>query len=431
MATRFDGNGPVLPLLFFLAPLVTSVLPRLTPLFLVFIGLTLVLPSLRGGLRLKQLIAPSAALAACLVLSLYVFVNALWAADQGNALSKAAVLLGAVLLVFAAAPTIATLDERQISRTATAFAAGAAIGAVYLLLELLSGGATTRAVVNSIAVLRPDQAKRAVIVASEVKYINMSVFNQNATLLMLHLWPGLLILSALKTLRRRLLSIVLFLMVLVGALLVSDHESSQIALLGSTLVLILARSWPRPVTRGLAALWCLGFVLVLPFNFFAYQAELHLAEPLPSSYKARVIIWEYTAERVLENPVFGIGVSSTAIMTRQAVDAAKLSTPEEQPEGFVYKRTTAHHAHNIFLQSWYELGAVGAVLLAIAGALIVLRIDLLPPQAQPFAAATFAAFALIASFAWGMWQTWFMCAIALVPLYLAVAAATAREATPT
>jgi len=248
-------------------------------------------------------------------------------------------------------------------------------------------------------------------------------------MLMFHLWPGLLVLSALKGIRRRPLMIALFFLALAVPILISEHDSSLIALLGSILVLVLARQLPRLTTRALAAIWCLGFVLVLPVNFLAYNAELHLAEPLPDSYKARVIIWEYTSERVLERPWLGIGMDSTSEMKPDPPHKTA-PTLKEQPEGFVFKRTTAHHAHNIFLQSWYELGALGAILLAAAGALIVLRIDLLPLQAQPFAAATLAAFAIIAAFSWGMWQTWFMCAIALVPFYVAIASATVRETAP-
>jgi O-antigen ligase len=32
---------------------------------------------------------------------------------------------------------------------------------------------------------------------------------------------------------------------------------------------------------------------------------------LPSSFRARVIIWEYTTERVLEHPWLGIGAASS------------------------------------------------------------------------------------------------------------------------
>jgi hypothetical protein len=50
---------------------------------------------------------------------------------------------------------------------------------------------------------------------------------------------------------------------------------------------------------------------------------------------------------------------------------------------------------------------------------------LLPPAAQPFAGGAFAAFALVGAFAWGMWQSWFMCAVGLLPLYLRIAAVAA------
>ena len=79
------------------------------------------------------------------------------------------------------------------------------------------------------------------------------------------------------------------------------------------------------------------------------------------------------------------------------------------------------------MQTWYELGAVGALLLAVAGAAVVLLIFLFPVSAQPVAAGAFAAFAIVGAFAWGMWQSWFMCAAALLPLYLRVATATVQK----
>ena len=52
---------------------------------------------------------------------------------------------------------------------------------------------------------------------------------------------------------------------------------------------------------------------------------------------------------------------------------------------------------------------------------------LVPKDIQPFAAASFAAFFGIAAFAWSIWQTWFMCAIGLLILYVSLAARAPRE----
>jgi len=160
---------------------------------------------------------------------------------------------------------------------------------------------------------------------------------------------------------------------------------------------------------------------VIPLDRLAYQQGLHLVSCLPSSARARVIIWQYTAERALEHPWIGIGVNSTPAVK------AMMKGPEDRPEGFVFKRTTGQHAHDIFLQSWYEIGAIGVLLAAIAGALVALRIGLLPVFAQPYGAACFAVVLAIGAFAWSMWQAWFMCAIGLLIFYVCIAAHAPRE----
>jgi O-antigen ligase len=212
----------------------------------------------------------------------------------------------------------------------------------------------------------------------------------------------------------------LFFLALAVPIAISEHDSSQVGLIAS--LLIFALTWVRPsaVARGLALAWCLGFVLVIPLDFLAFKADLHKADWLPKSARARIIIWEYTAERVLDNPWLGIGADSTPAVKAKAVDAP------DKPEGFVFRRTTGQHAHNLFLQSWYELGLFGTILAAVAGAAAALRILLLPPAAQPYGAACFTLFAVIAAFAWGMWQVWLVCAIGLLPLYLLMPAALLR-----
>jgi O-antigen ligase len=153
----------------------------------------------------------------------------------------------------------------------------------------------------------------------------------------------------------------------------------------------------------------------LPASFFAYgfRASSWLPE---NSDRVRVIFLGQTAERALEHPWFGIGANSTPAL-REPLDRAEL------PERFTLPRYTAPHPHNFFLQVWYELGMVGAILFALAGVVLLLRVSLLPFEAQPFAAASFATLVTAATFAWSMWQTWLVCVAGLMVLYLRVAAA--------
>jgi len=277
---------------------------------------------------------------------------------------------------------------------------------------------------NAIPLLKRS-ARHVSLSQGEVIWIKPAQLKHNAAILTFGLWPGLLALRMIASGSRRAILMGLFFLGVTTCAVLSDHRSSLVAVCVSVLVFFLASNWRKLAIRALAVIYCLAFVLVLPVNLLAYDADLQLANWLPSSFRARVIIWEYTTERVLEHPWLGIGAASTPAL-RGPVESA------EKPEGYAYPRNTGRHAHDMFLQTWYELGAVGAILIALAGALVISRISLLPIETQPFAAAFFAVFMSIAAFGWGMWQTWLMFAVGLSFVYLrtATSAAQPQDAMP-
>ncbi len=147
---RSDKRLLILPALFFLSPFVTSVVPRLTWLFIALIAIVLCVRALRQGIAWRELIPLDAVSIAAILVAVYVSLNAIWAADRSGGFEKAALLWGLILLTIAAGTAIATLDERQLRLAALGLAAGAALGAVYLLIEMLTDAAITRAAMNSI-----------------------------------------------------------------------------------------------------------------------------------------------------------------------------------------------------------------------------------------------------------------------------------------
>ena len=416
---RADKRLLIVPALFFLSPFVTAAIPRLTWLFLALIAIALGVRAWRQGVAWRTLVPLDAVSIAAFLVATYVSINGLWAADQGAGFAKAALLWGLILVTIAAGTAITALDERQLRLAALGFAAGAALGAVYVLIEMLTDAGITRALMNTFPAFRPDKAKHLVIRYGYIRKISLSELNQNVTIVMLSLWPALSVLALIADRHRRRLFLGLIFVVTALAVVLSQHQSSQIALVLSLVAFLLAWKWRTAVIRALAGLWCLAFALVLPVDFAAYNAGWHMESWLPDSARARIILWEYTAERVLEHPWLGIGVDSTHSLNRRG--------HVDQPQGFVFPRSSGEHAHNLFLQTWYELGLIGAVLLALAGAAIALRMLRLPNDIQPFAAASFAAFFGIAAFAWSIWQTWFMCAIGLLILYVCLAARAPRE----
>jgi O-antigen ligase len=404
-------------LLFFLSPLVTTAIPRLTWLFLPLASGSLILSASRSSGVWRQLTLVNITLITCLVVAAYVFLNASWAADPATALGKAVLLLSVLLLMVAASRAIPEVREQQLHDCAFAVVIGTVLASVFLTFELLTDGALTRLTLNSFHLFSRLDHKHFDVSRGEIVGLNLSDLNQNVAVLTLNLWPALLVIRTIENLTRRLLIATAILLAVAVPVALSQHQSSQVALVSSIIVFLLAIRWPKAVIRSLAALWCLAFVFVLPADFLAYKADLHMAQWLPKSFRARIIIWEYTAERVLDRPWLGVGADST----RYLKEPNTLETAE-QPPGFVYPRTIGWHAHDLFLQTWFELGVVGAVLFAFAGGMLALRMLLLPAGAQPYAAASFMAFVGIAAFAWGMWQTWLICAEALMVVYLLVAA---------
>jgi O-antigen ligase len=421
-ATAADAaKGRWLAPTFFLSPAVTSAIARSTWLFFPLTAVALIVPYLRMGNDWRRLFTPIAVIAPMVAIAVYLLVGAIWAAEPSAAIENFGLLLAAMLLVFAASRAIAALDAPRVSQAARAFAIGAFIGGLFVLFELLTDGAITRLFAYSLSWTRPEGIKQVDIVDGEVVKLNPAVFRQSVCLLTFHLWPALLAVSAIADRKRRTLWIGLLAAAIAAPVLFSDRMSSQLALVSSVGVFGLAYISRRAVVRLLAVLWCLGFVLILPAAFLAYKAELHLAPWIPESARARMIIWEFTAERTLERPLLGIGAGSTPALRIRRDQA-------EQPEGFVYPRTTGAHAHNIFLQTWYELGLLGVVLVAVAGVFLALRILLLPPGAQPFAAGAFTAVLVTLATSWSMWQVWLVCGIGLMLIYLLVAARAPRAA---
>jgi hypothetical protein len=413
MSTGLIGRhrAKLISLLFFLGPFVSSIIPRLTWLFLPLTGAAVVLPALRYHCGWRDLLSPSTVWIAFLLLSLYLILNGTWAADQPFAFGTALLFFGVSLTVCASSRAISFLPKTLIQRAAIAFVVGAFVGAVYLVFELLTNASMMRIALNSIDLLQRN-AKHMTIAHGEVTKIKNSVLNRNAAIVMFNLWPGLLIL---KNFKNAIVLSIVFSTLTATAVLMSEHDSSQVALISSPLIFLCAKLWPRVTVRALAVAWCLAFVLIFPTVFMAYKADLHSAPWLPMSARHRVIIWEYTAERVPYHFWGGIGTASTPALKPKPETA-------EKPPGFLFPRSTGEHAHDMFLQTWYELGLIGVFLVALAGAATATRIYLLPSAAVPFAAATFFVCLVVESFAWSVWQTWLMCAVGLLVIYVRVAA---------
>jgi O-antigen ligase len=194
----------------------------------------------------------------------------------------------------------------------------------------------------------------------------------------------------------------------------SDHETSKLALAGGTVAFAVSR-FSLPAARALmVAGWTAATMLVVPLSALAYSQQMYQSAWLPESARHRVVIWSYVAEEVGRAPVLGVGMNSTRPLSAKALEA-----PEAAP-GSQFLRITTSHSHNVYLQAWYETGAVGATMLFTLGLLLLASLKFATDSAQPYAYATFATAAFVAGSSFSLWAMWLMAAFALAALLVAV-----------
>ncbi len=410
--------------LFFLAPFVTLLAPKTTVPALILLFAGCVGLALAHGQRLKSLFQFDLMLVLFAAAAVYLFVNASWSLDPSRAVSKAVWFTLVVAMSFGAWRALASWQKPQIRIATTAFLAGLAVGVAFILLEAATGRFLTISLYNFLPFTRPESAKAMVIKDGEVLRIAAFELNRNVTVMLLMLWPALLCLAVRGGGQTRLLGLAALFLGVLASVFLSTHESSKVGILLSAIVFAVALAWPVFARRALLAGWCLAFILVVPLATMAYKAELHQADWLPYSASTRVTLWAYTAEQVPEAPFFGIGATSTRRMDLDREDRQKPSKDKQSGQEFGWR--AGPHAHNAFLQTWYELGAVGAVLFMVAGAAVIVSVGRLPRASQAYVLAHIAAFVMILAFAWGLWQSWLMALAGLAALYAAMAVSLTR-----
>ncbi|MGE0626198.1 MAG: O-antigen ligase family protein [Hyphomicrobiaceae bacterium] len=351
---------------------------------------------------------------------IYLCVNATWAVSPPTAYAK----IGEVALLLAltqlAIAWTRQASEAALARIVEGMLIGIGIGTAYLMIELLSGQAIERFLFNLIPAIRPPDKnltiENGVIVAMRLDGLNFNLAAQQ-----LALWPAMLIIACrCDASRARMAMVTLFAAAAVCAY-ASVHETSKMAVVLSGLAFLIARSKPVLMRRLAAIGWIAAVLLVVPLALFAFKQELHLVQQLPTPVKQRIILWGVTAQKVSEAPIGGIGVRSTKI------DFTAEGNTQIRPEGFAFPLTTSRHAHNVYLQTWYELGGIGAAFLLTFGLVLLNLIGRLSERAQPYALAGFVTAAVTAAFSWGMWQAWFMSAFMISVMLMASAIHIARS----
>jgi O-antigen ligase len=284
---------------------------------------------------------------------------------------------------------------------------GLLLGIAILLIELSMDTPLMRFVHNNIISLINPTRSKAVVVDGAVTRFYEFLLNRNVVSIVMLLIPSLLFAVALGGPATRIALPAALMIATAACVPLSDSGTSLLALLVASIVFVLGwlslRVTRHIIVGGFAVVTILAVPLVsLPFTLNLQAAPQFSLNRNPSFYD-RIYIWQFTAQQVKQQPVIGIGVRSARTLSE---DRRERRRPPKAPHA-------GWHPHNIFLQTWLELGAVGAGLLLTLGCAALWQLRRLPPPLERAGYALFATCGAVGSTAFDLWQTSFLASVAL------------------
>jgi O-antigen ligase len=377
---------------------------------------------LSANSRQLPVLVPSSLLLMLGLAGAYLLINSSWSLAPSSAYASVALYFALVVICFLTIDALYASSLKVLRVVALGICIGVACGAMFLLFEVLSNQAVHRLLMSQVPMLRTN-AREAQLEGGWVTFLPQYMLNRSATAVSLCLWPTLLMIGQIEAERWK--KVLLYAGIAGGILAImgSDHETSKLACLGGALTYIVFLLSPVSARRLTIAGWIVATLLVVPLCSLAYSQQLYRAWWLPDMASHRIVIWGYTTEQLAHAPVFGAGIATPRVLNERTRNTSEFAPGTE------YKRSTRSHSHNIYLQIWFETGAVGAGMLLVLGLLVLGSLQAAADRAQPYLYAAFVTSALVGASSFSLWAPWFMASFALAVILAGVGAALTRQAT--
>jgi len=180
-----------------------------------------------------------------------------------------------------------------------------------------------------------------------------------------------------------------------------DMSAALLAALAGMAVWIAGLRAPRFAARAVFATLALIALVAPALAGHVTRLADRFAAHIPFSWADRIRIWDSAAAHIGERPLLGHGFDSSRTFAQPAlVDGA-------------LRAAIPLHPHNFALQIWLEGGAIGAALAAIALACIGWRVARIGDTSTIQASASLAAaWGVFACLSFGVWQEWWIAALA-------------------
>lgn len=236
--------------------------------------------------------------------------------------------------------------------------------------------------------------------------------NRAMTIASLMVWPWAAVALRLHSLRAGLTTLA------VGcAVVLMAEATAPIAAIGIGLAVAVA-AWvaPRLVPYAFGAALAMGVLMgpLIPGMFPHPVSESAKIAFMSNSAIHRLFIWRATVDLIRERPVLGYGFdTSRSFYDNKHTVPIKIRSDDPKRAYDLNFEPIPLHPHNLVLQVWLELGAVGALfMLAVLLSIIVaIARSGLERVEKSLCFGFFASALVIAVVSFGAWQAWWLSAL--------------------
>ncbi len=348
-----------------------------------------------------------------ILLTAWAAISSIWSIDGLHSLSSAFRLLLAATTLIILCETANRLKFSEQGLLLKCMAYGAIAG---ITITILSIGAIH---------LHTIWVQKTEVTDHELRFLN-----RNASVIVIFLWPWSL--AILKTLGRP--ATFAFVVLATISLLLLAPSAPLLALCCASLAFLVAWHSPTLAKFTLGSVYLCSVIAIPYLSSMAPHAVSILSEHLanPASIVHRLMIWQFSSEQILENPILGWGLNTARILPGGGEEIV-IGTADHpvDPDAPILGQALPLHPHNALIQIWLELGLVGLILFSM---LFFLILTAIPGAKEQRLACCISISGLTAGFVisqlgFGFWQGWWLATLGIAAVLTQACTRTAMNPT--
>ncbi|MGH1456787.1 MAG: O-antigen ligase family protein [Alphaproteobacteria bacterium] len=229
---------------------------------------------------------------------------------------------------------------------------------------------------------------------------NTAEMNRGIVCVVISYFIALGFLSRFRTKTHYILRITLS--IIIGMMLLfSQSQSGQLAFVLGLITFFVFPARYKISYHVLATVIILSIILTPPLAVFLYTSLIMHGQDLPWLQDAyagnRVEIWHFITKYAMSSPLYGYGIEATRYVDH--FEHAQIYHHDD----------TVLHPHNFAVQIWMEFGAIGALFASFLFYKVFKTLSkTCDNHAQKYLVAALIPILLVASVAYGMWQSWWI-----------------------